>query len=391
MSTVMRIGIDASSLRRGGGLTHLVELLRVANPETHNFSKIRVWGGQGTLDRLPTFEWLAKEWHPWLDRSIAYRALWKRMVFPRIGPTACDILFVPGGLYAGNFNPRVAMSQNMLPFEWGEMRRYGVSYELIRNWLLRRGQIRDFESADGLIFLTQYAADHIVPYLSRSGRITATIPHGIDPVFLRAPRQQKELNQCSLERPFSLLYVSIVDVYKHQWNVIEAVGRMRRKGVPVELILVGPSYGPALRRMLATAKRVDKDGEFIRYVGEKSKTELVQMYHAADMFVFASSCENLPNIMIEAMAAGLPIVSSDRGPMPEVLGDAGDYFDPESVDSVERAVWQLSQDSARRAELSRRAFIKGKEFSWRRCADETFEFLRLVFEKAGDSVETRRT
>ena len=50
----------------------------------------------------------------------------------------------------------------------------------------------------------------------------------------------------------------------------------------------------------------------------------------AHLFVFASSCENMPNTLVEAMASGLPIACSDRGPMPEILRDGGTYFDPEN-------------------------------------------------------------
>ena len=58
--------------------------------------------------------------------------------------------------------------------------------------------------------------------------------------------------------------------------------------------------------------------------------ELHSEYKDADLGVFASSCENLPIILIEKMASGLPIACSNKGPMPEVLGSAGVYFDPEN-------------------------------------------------------------
>jgi glycosyltransferase involved in cell wall biosynthesis len=61
----------------------------------------------------------------------------------------------------------------------------------------------------------------------------------------------------------------------------------------------------------------------------------------SDIFVFASSCENMPNTLIEGMAAGLKIACSSRGPMPEVLKDAGYYFDPESPVSISKAIEQI--------------------------------------------------
>ena len=96
-------------------------------------------------------------------------------------------------------------------------------------------------------------------------------------------------------------------MYKHQWHVAEAVANLRRAGVPVVLEdLLGPAYPAALRRLQKALKRVDPHGDCITYHGPKSYSGLHTWYHQADAFVFASSCENMPNILLEAMAAGLP-------------------------------------------------------------------------------------
>ena len=79
-------------------------------------------------------------------------------------------------------------------------------------------------------------------------------------------------------------------------------------------------------------------GEFIKDEGPVPFSKLHVHYNDHDIFVFPSSCENMPNILIEAMASGLPIVCSDRGPMPEVLGDGGSYFNPDSIDSIVNAL-----------------------------------------------------
>ena len=106
--------------------------------------------------------------------------------------------------------------------------------------------------------------------------------------------------------------------------------------------------------------------------------EIHQRYIEADVSVFASSCENMPNILIESMAAGLPIACSNRGPMPEMLGEAGVYFDPEDPASIADAVRQLAANPELRAEKAAAASAAALQFSWSRCARETFEFLRTV-------------
>ncbi len=74
-----------------------------------------------------------------------------------------------------------------------------------------------------------------------------------------------------------------------------------------------------------------------------------------DHFVFASSCENMPNTLVEAIAAGLPLACSRRGPMHEILGDTGLYFDPESHLSIAEAIRRLIDDPLLRDESASRA------------------------------------
>jgi len=139
--------------------------------------------------------------------------------------------------------------------------------------------------------------------------------------------------------------------------------------------LVGPAYGPALTRLRETLARVDPEGRAVRYTGKVPFTSLPSAYHASEVFVFASSCENMPNILLEAMSAGLPIACSDRGPMPEILGDAGCYFDPESVDAAAAAIERLVESPELRARCAEAAFGRASAYSWKRCADETMRFL----------------
>lgn len=106
-------------------------------------------------------------------------------------------------------------------------------------------------------------------------------------------------------------------------------------------------------------------------------------YVEADAFVFASSCENLPNILIEAMASGLPILSSSCGPMPEVLGDAGWYFDPYSATSIADTIVKAMQDPVSRHLRAMQSFEKAKQYSWPRCASDTFSFIAKVAQGCG--------
>ncbi|MBV9726550.1 MAG: glycosyltransferase family 4 protein [Gammaproteobacteria bacterium] len=375
----MILGIDASNLRVGGGITHLVELLRAAQPQTHGFSRTIVWGAGKTLSQIDDRPWLVKAPQNLLSRALPYRVFWQRFRLARQAKAAgCDLLFAPGGSVPGDFHPVITMSRNLLPFEWRELRRYGCSWLTLKWLLLRAAQARSFARADGLIFLTRYAQHVVSKVVPLAAATTAIIPHGIGSRFLRSPREQFPLEDYSPARPFRILYVSIVDLYKHQWHVVDAIAQLRAAGMPVLLELIGAAYPPALARLKDAQARVDPHGQFVHYRGAVPYGELHRHYGNADLCLFASSCENMPNILLEAMASGSPIACSNRGPMPEVLLDSGAYFDPENATDIARAVRELLLSPGLRARLAAGSFKRVQVYSWQRCADETFAFLATV-------------
>jgi glycosyltransferase involved in cell wall biosynthesis len=375
----MIIGIDASNLRQGGGITHLVEILSSTNIYKHNISKVVIWGSSQTLDQIDEYPWLIKVMPKELNRSLVYRLMWQKFKLPRSAiDNNCDLVFSPGGSVSCNFRPIVTMSRNMLPFEWNEARRYGVSWITIRLILLRWLQSKSFNSASGVIFLTNYAKKQVIKVTGDLPGLSTVIPHGFNSRFCTDPKAQCDMTEYSLEKPFQILYVSIVDQYKHQWHVVEAVAKLRKEGYPVVLNLVGPSYPPAQKRLTKAMNKFDVHNDWVKYHGEIPYLELHNIYKGAQLGVFASSCENMPNILLETMASGLPIACSNRGPMPEVLGDAGVYFDPEQPIEIYRAIKNLINNPQLRLEKSQASFHRAQQYSWDVCALETFSFLEQV-------------
>ena len=263
----------------------------------------------------------------------------------------------------------------------GDSRRYGWRVKRIRLFLLRLGQSATFRKADGVVFLTESARLCVEKRVGKLKGCIAVIPHGIGDSFRQEPRPQLSREEFSDNRPFRWVYVSVIERYKHQERVVEAVARLRKEGFPVALDLVGPAARGSLDALKGSLTHFDLKGEFVRYLGPVSHEQLARHYVEADGFVFASSCENMPIILLEAMAAGLPIACSDRVPMPEVLGDAGVYFDPERPEAIASALRQLILDPELRAKLARDAWETSLRYTWSRCANETFRFLASVCSK----------
>ena len=375
----MLLAIDASNIRAGGGVTHLVELLRVAEPARHGIDRIIVWACAATLAKIEDRPWLEKRSDPELEAHLLRRIIWQRWKLDKlVRAMGVDLLLAPGGSIITTFRPVVTMSRNMLPFEWREMRRFGFSAMTVKLVLLRWLQGFSFRQADGTIFLTRYAYDAVTRVTGPLKGKSSIVPHGVDARFRLKPRRQRLLSEFSPSEPLRVVYVSTVDAFKHQWTVVEAIGRLHAEGLPIRLDLYGSARASVLPRLTRALDQVDPRRQFIHYWGEVDYKEIHTCYAAADLGVFASSCENMPNILIESMAAGLPIACSDRGPMPEMLGDAGIYFDPENSVSIADAVRKFAIDPALRTEKAAASSAAALQFSWSRCARETFDFLTLI-------------
>ncbi|HKQ13569.1 MAG TPA: glycosyltransferase [Steroidobacteraceae bacterium] len=368
------VGIDASRNRSGGAKAHLAGILGAGNPAEHGVSAVHVWSYRGLLDALPDAPWLTKHNPPELEGSLLTEALWQLHSMPgEVRRQRCDILLSPDAGTIGSFRPSVVMSRDMLSYEPGEMERYGLSKARLRLQLLRYIQARSLRRADGVIFLTQHAAQVIQGVTGRLPRV-AVIPHGVGETFRRAGSHSSW--PANGERDIRCVYVSNAELYKHQWFVVEAIGELRRRGYRVRLTLAGGGAGAARRRLDEQIRLTDPQGTFVTSIGAVRHSEVPDVLAAADLFIFASSCENMPNTLVEAMASGLPIACSDRGPMPEVLQEGGVYFDPEDSGSIATAIEKIIADNALRVVIAQRAQARSAQYSWTRCARETWRFLR---------------
>jgi len=373
------IGIDATNLRGGGGtVTHLIEILRAANRRDHNIASLILWGNIEILSKIEDMDWLVKINPHLSEGNLFQRSYWQHFCLSRAArDLGCDMLFAPGGTYTGDFHPIVTMSRNMLPFEWNELRRFGWSLMTFKFLLLRWTQIRTFRKADGVIFLTRYAKVAVESATNEIQGSVSVIGHGISNRFNIIPRRQKAITEFSKANPLRILYVSTINQYKHQWQVINAIGILRAtQGWPLVLDLVGAAnYQPAMDRLKASMRYHDPKGEWVLYHGSVSYNQLHSYYANADIGVFASSCENLPNILLETMASGLPVACSNRGPMPEILGEDGLYFDPEDAFDIANCLAVLIDQPSLRDELAHRSHSRSLDFTWEKCAFQTFQFL----------------
>lgn len=367
------IGIDASRNRSGGAIDHIISILSEGEPLAHGIREIHIWSYKCLLDKLPDVPWLIKHNPSALELSLFRQIWWQYFHLPEeLRKNKCDILFASDAGTVCLYRPMVVFSQDALSYEPGMMKHFGFTLARLRLLLLYFVQNRSMRYANGVIYLTKYAAD-LIQHSTGKLKRTSIIPHGIDKTFSQLSPQRPWPE--SSDQSIRCIYVSNAEMYKNQWVVVRAVKKLRDRGYNLELLLVGAGAGPAQQLLDNEITFSDPDGSFVKSTGFVRHEELPHLIASSDIFIFASSCETISITLLEGMAAGLPIACSDKGPMPEVLEDGGVYFDPKDADSIATAIENIIDNPDLRVTISKRAKELSQKYTWARCADETWRFL----------------
>lgn len=371
-----RILFSALSARRGGGLTYIRNIARSFPARrggrlsilSHN--PIEGLPERGDLEWIAAPRWTARPIPRFLFGAVYFRFFWPRR-------RDFDAVYYAGGSFDIALPPgarRIVAFRNMLPFDPESARRYRLGWIRFRHWLLRYVQASAFRRADLVIFISEYARrtiDALVP--DRGGR-SIVVPHGVghsrtalDPaIAARLPAR-------------FVLYLSILDVYKAQVELVEAWAELRRQGdVPEKLVLAGPEYPPYAGRVREAIRRNGLEDEVI-LLGNVHHDQVFDLTERAALNLFMSSCENCPNILLELMAAGRPMLVSDRQPMPELGGPDLDYVDPYDPCAIAAGIARLLGDPDRRARIAKAARERAGLYTWERAGEMTWDaILRTV-------------
>jgi len=386
---VMRsLGIDATNVGLGGGTTHLVEILKHFSLKNNNFLKIYVFSSDKVLNQIDDFEALVKIRSPYLNGSLLKRIFFQFFIFDKLLFKNCDILFSITGDYIGSFRPIVGMSRNMLLYDKKIVSEINSLSQKIKFKLSFYRQKRSFENSIGVIFISKIARELGSKLIDLNSKNISLIHHGISTKFSNSPKDQRSIEDYSYTNPFQFLYVSTIHMYKHQWNVIKAIGDLRDEGYPIALVLVGGSiFSPAEILLTKTLKQVDPKGEFVNWKGHIDYSEIQNIYKNIDGIIYASTCENMPNILLESMSSGTAIACSQTQPMPEFLKNSGFYFDSYSIESIKKAlVFMLNHPEIRKQYIFDNQ-KQVKEYSWDKTSNETFDFILSCFHKFNNNVQ----
>jgi glycosyltransferase involved in cell wall biosynthesis len=201
-------------------------------------------------------------------------------------------------------------------------------------------------------------------YNIRPGRISV-IYEGVSNAFHQGPRQKKDY----------ILTVSTVEPRKNFRRVIDAFINLKTNHcIPHKLYIVGKK-GWSCDEIYRIPKEFEKSIVFTGYIPQ---SELIDLYQNAKLFVYPSLHEGFGLPVVEAMACGCPVVTSNLSSLPEIAGDAALFVDPYRVDDIASSILKILRNENLASNLVSKGLERAKQYTWARCAQNTINVYKAV-------------
>jgi len=360
----MNIGIDASNIRTGGGRKHLENFIINALILDNNL-KFTIVSNQIINDSFYNMENVKCISNKLLNinniTSFLSQLIYSKKYF---NENKCDIVFVPGGIFLSSFRPYISMSQNMLPFDYEEILKFKI-LKRIKFLLIKKFQTYTFKRSEGIIFLTQYAQNTIFK-LSNFDKKSIVVPHGV---------VQRESNSYKFKnKPFEILYVSDFLPYKNQYKVVKSISNLIKKGHDIQLKLIGKVDKYQLSEINKLKSKNKNLFNRIKILGHIPNQEIIKHYKKCSVFLFASTCENLPFILLEAMSFGLPILTTNKKPMQDIVYDKGVLFNIDNPESLETTILENFNEE-KLLKISKENYMLSKKYIIKDSVRRSLKFI----------------
>ena len=222
--------------------------------------------------------------------------------------------------------------------------------------------------ADRIITISECSKRDIMGiYRIPAEKITVTLL-AADPCYRPAPSGQPGPAVADLPRPY-ILNVGTLEPRKNLEGLLRAFAMAKQRGLPHTLVVAG-ARGWGESRLASLPEELGIAGS-VRFTGFVEDGDLPHLYAGADFFVYPALYEGFGLPVLEAMAAGTPVITSNCSSLPEVAGDAAVLIDPRSESELAGAMLQLAGDSGLRERLAGAGLEQAGKFSWERTVRET--------------------
>jgi glycosyltransferase involved in cell wall biosynthesis len=253
------------------------------------------------------------------------------------------------------------------------------SPKLFGQWASSLRTKRTAWRARKVITISTFSSNEIASLYDLPPDRIVVIPCGVSDDFCprRDPAEFSELRRrIGLPDATFILFIGGADPRKNHGALVSAFARRADELKDHRLVLVGD---PVHRfgNMHQTVAQCGVEGRVL-CPGRLPIQDMVRLYSHASLFVFPSLYEGFGMPVIEAMACGAPVVTSNRASLPEVAGDAAVLVNPESDDELAEAMVRLVRDASLRESLRAKGFVRAKQFTWERAARQTLAVYKEV-------------
>ena len=231
-----------------------------------------------------------------------------------------------------------------------------------------------------VLTISEHSKQDIVRHFHITPERVVVTPLALDKQLdsLRQPTEQEIAQACvkyGVRRPY-ILNVGGVGRHKNPISLVRALDALHRRPATktLALVIAGNDYG-AKKEIESAVAALDL-GEFVCLPGYVAREDLPALYAGALAYASPSYFEGFGLTLLEAMAYGTPVVTSDRSSLPEVAGDAAFIVNPDDLNQLTDALYQLASNSQCREEMIWRGFRRVEAFSWERTARLTLEAYR---------------
>ncbi len=301
------------------------------------------------------------------------RLLWEQLALSRLAAReGCTLIHAPAYLAPLIGRTTVVLTvYDLIALRYPRLCRWenALNYRLFLPLSVRR--------ADGIVVPSRCTERDLLAAFPELRERVVVIPLGVGDEF-RRERTPEDLAHARAHYrlpPRFFLFVGRREPKKNLGALVAAIAELKRSaGFPHRLVIAGPS-GWGDKALLRRLRRLGMHEEVL-FLGTVPQDHLPVLYALADAFVFPSLYEGFGLPPLEAMACGTPVVCSNRGALPEIVGEAALTVDPTDVAGLAAAMKRVVEDPATRARLKEAGRQQAKRFDWRRTAEQVETFYR---------------
>ena len=301
--------------------------------------------------------------------------LWMQVVFPlKLLFFKADILFCSGSI-APIFSPCPVV---LTIFDMSFMRYPKTCDFMFRVYLKVLMRFLKYRVAK-VITISKFSKSEIVELLNiPESKITVTYL-GSSRIFktIHSEEKIKEIKKSYSASENFILNIGTLEPRKNVISLIEAFSILKEKYGLIHKLVIGGKRGWYYDTIFEKVKELGFGNEvvFTDYIPENV---LPLLYNAADLFVYPSLYEGFGLPILEAMACGCPVITSNSSSLPEVVGDAAILVNPLSVDELAQAMLKVLKDNELRSKMVEKGLQRAKMFTWEKTADEILTVLKNV-------------